>query len=192
MNKIKINNDWQCNVWLSHFWLVSEILQKQAEKLKSCEMKDKWWVMNNEGWRYQVVVGFDLWQTDKRMNRHLWLYSRFRDWKSCNIIGGWVVLDYNITSGPFFELGDWDWTWTRTRAWHLPLNSERNYQLEVLQLILVYCICIKVKRHIIFQLSLWVFVVAEIYLIMPNSLMLPGQEMFTHVVICCPVVVICM
>ena len=44
---------------------------KQAEKLKSREMKDKWWMMNNEGWRFQAVGGFDLWHTDGQTNGHL-------------------------------------------------------------------------------------------------------------------------
>ena len=56
---------------------------KQAEKLKSREMKEGWmkndegWKMNDEGWKmkdegwwFQAVEGF-CFKTDKRMNRHL-------------------------------------------------------------------------------------------------------------------------
>ena len=31
---------------------------KQAEKIKSCKMKDKWCVLNNEWWRFQAGWGF--------------------------------------------------------------------------------------------------------------------------------------
>ena len=47
---------------------------KQAEKLKSREMKEGWmkndecWRMNDEGWRFQVVEGFCDWRTDERTN----------------------------------------------------------------------------------------------------------------------------
>ena len=55
-----------------HCFPVSVI--KQAEKLKSCEMKEGWmkndecWRMNDEGWRFQVVEGFCDWRTDERTN----------------------------------------------------------------------------------------------------------------------------
>ena len=49
------------------------VLMKQAEKLKSCEMKEGWvkndegWMKNDEGWWYLAVEGFWWWtkrQTD--------------------------------------------------------------------------------------------------------------------------------
>ena len=42
------------------------MLHKQAEKLKSCEMK-KWWMKNDEGWEdddFDLLRGF----TDEQMN----------------------------------------------------------------------------------------------------------------------------
>ena len=51
---------------------------KQAEKLKSREIKEGWmkndevWIKNDEGWWYQVVEGFCR-QTDRRTNGHLWM-----------------------------------------------------------------------------------------------------------------------
>ena len=77
--------------------------EKQAEKLKSCKMKEGWmkndegwmeydkvwmkndkvwmkndegWKMNDEGWWFQAVEGFCFMtdgQTDGQSNRYLWL-----------------------------------------------------------------------------------------------------------------------
>ena len=44
--------------------------------------------------------------------------------------GGWLVhLDYNVSSGPFFEFWISYWTWTRTRtwAWQFVHSSFRHY-----------------------------------------------------------------
>ena len=69
-----------------YVWYFHEI--EQAEKLKSCEMKERWmkndeewWRMNEEGWRmrdewWRMMIsscwGF-WWQTDGLTNGHLWL-----------------------------------------------------------------------------------------------------------------------
>ena len=58
---------------------------KQAEKLKSCKMKEGWmknddgWMKNDEGWnmkdegsQFQAVEGF-CFRTNGQTNRHLWL-----------------------------------------------------------------------------------------------------------------------
>ena len=37
---------------------------EQAEKLKSCEMKDKWWMMNDENFKLFGVLTYDG-QTDE-------------------------------------------------------------------------------------------------------------------------------
>ena len=73
-----------------------EEIRKQAEKLKSREMKEGWmmkdewrmikdewrmtndegWMMNDEGWWFQAVEGFWLMtdrQTNERTDGHLWL-----------------------------------------------------------------------------------------------------------------------
>ena len=63
-------------------WLLQ---RKQAEKLKSREMMERWmkndegwmkkdegWRMNDEGWWFQAVEGF-WWRTDGLTNGHLWL-----------------------------------------------------------------------------------------------------------------------
>ena len=58
---------------------------KQAEKLKSREMKKGWmkndegwmknddgWMMSDEWWSFQAVEGF-CWLTDRLTNGHLWM-----------------------------------------------------------------------------------------------------------------------
>ena len=36
-------------------------------------------------------------------------------------VGGWVHLDFNISSGPLlsFDIWDWDWRWTMTQVWQI-------------------------------------------------------------------------
>ena len=55
---------------------------KQAEKHKSCKMKEGWmkndegWQMNDEGWWFEAVEGFlwlTDWLTDWQTNRHMWM-----------------------------------------------------------------------------------------------------------------------
>ena len=81
-----LHYDWTMNYLSSINWCIVTlwcyILFKQAEKLKSREMKEGWmknvegWMMNDEGWWYQAVEGFWGWmnrQMDKQTNEHLWL-----------------------------------------------------------------------------------------------------------------------
>ena len=78
-------------IWLAKKWIELQEI-KQAEKLKSREMKegwmksdegwmksdegwmknDEWWRMNDAVWWFQAVEGFWL-MTDRRTNGHLWL-----------------------------------------------------------------------------------------------------------------------
>ena len=71
--------------WWGESSIVEWNIYKQAEKLKSREMKEGWmnndeywmnndegWMVNDEGWWFQAVEGF-WWQTDKQTNGHLWL-----------------------------------------------------------------------------------------------------------------------
>ena len=73
-------------VWGHKTYVVKGSSTKQAEKLKSCEMKEgwmkddewrmmneEWWWMNVEGWKFQAVEGFCDWltyrQTGKQTNK---------------------------------------------------------------------------------------------------------------------------
>ena len=49
------------------------ISKKEAEKLKSREMKHEGWMLKDEGWKMKDEGGFEDKQTDERTNRHLWL-----------------------------------------------------------------------------------------------------------------------
>ena len=43
------------------------------------------------------------------------------------LVGGWLHLDYNVSSCPFlsFDIGYWDWRWTRTQAWqNIVMNDQ--------------------------------------------------------------------
>ena len=79
---------------------------KQAEKLKSCKMKegwmksdeewwkmmkDKWRMMKDEGWGFQAVEGFWLWidrQTNRQTLVNVELFSQLKSftslWWPCN------------------------------------------------------------------------------------------------------------
>ena len=90
------NSPWisiQCKNRRKFTLKVNEIhANKQAEKLKSREMKEGWmknyewwWRMNEEWWRmndeewmmkvddFKLLRDFDNWQTDEQTNRHLWM-----------------------------------------------------------------------------------------------------------------------
>ena len=50
-------------------------------------------------------------------------YSKGWGW----LVGGWLHLDYNVSSCPFlsFDIGYWDWRWTRTQAWqNIVMNDQ--------------------------------------------------------------------